>query len=147
MYGGAGTKIWFAPSIRFKRLHKLLEVTTAPIRKTPFNVSLLYRQFLLRQRFSYDASMRSRKTTIGRQEYKPVSINSCAAWRSSSSFSGVSSGPGGSRNVAAIPLSRCQHQSAFHNHDKEISKHVHTLCTASSRSCNWASSGGKNWKS
>jgi hypothetical protein len=52
-----------------------------------------------------------RKTPIWRQENKPLSINSCAAWRSSSNFSGVSSGPCGSRTVATIPLSRYQHQS------------------------------------
>lgn len=36
----------------------------------------------------------------------PVSMNSCAAMRSSSSFSGVSSGPAGSRAVAGIPFKR-----------------------------------------
>lgn len=35
----------------------------------------------------------------------PLSMNSCAASRSASSFSGVSSGPAGSRNTAGISLS------------------------------------------
>ena len=44
------------------------------------------------------------------EECQPVSMNSCAACRSSSNFSGVSSGPCGSRGVATIPLSRWVHE-------------------------------------
>ena len=43
---------------------------------------------------------------IKNSDGSPLSMKSCAAWRSASSFSGVSSGPGGSRSGAVIPLRR-----------------------------------------
>ena len=74
----------------------------------------------------------------------PVSINSWAACRSASSFSGVSSSPCGSRTVAEISLRRWM---GGINRSYYQQRWRHTLYTASSRSCNSASFGGKNWKS
>lgn len=91
------------PSIRFQRFHKLLEITTTPIRETFFDVGFLLRYFLLREGFGY--SQRQMNADKAMPQHKPLSMKSCAACRSSSSFSGVSSDPAGSLNVAVIPLS------------------------------------------
>lgn len=98
------------PSVCFQCLHKLLEVTTAPVRKAFFNVSLFFGQFFLCQRLSYETSGFRIAPVESTKNTKPLSINSCAARRSSSSFSGASSGVCCSRTVATIPFSRYQHQ-------------------------------------
>jgi hypothetical protein len=60
-YVGNEEKVRFAPPICFKCLHKLLEVTTTPVREPFFDISLFLSEFLLRQGLSYNISQGSER--------------------------------------------------------------------------------------
>jgi hypothetical protein len=98
------------PPICLERANELLEVSATPVLEAFANEGFLFGLFRIRQGLgcSHDEHADDLESIVS----GPVSIASCAAARSASTSSAVSSWPG-SRAVAAISFAR------WHRHQRE----------------------------